>query len=193
MASGYWAPLAVGTADGPTLTAAAAATCLPITAAFTFPPNAIGVGTVLRVKAMGRCSQVITTPGTFRLDVRLGGLVILDSGPLAMETSVARTTEPWWAEAMIVCRAVGIVGTASFFGFWNISYSGLVGGVLGSAGDVSTLISAGASGPDAAPAATTLANTTISNTLDLFFTQTVATGSLTVHNYVLESGSVALT
>jgi hypothetical protein len=41
--------------------------------------------------------------------------------------------------------------------------------------------------PVSAPAVGTGFDTTASQKLDVFFTQTVATGSLTVHNYILEA------
>lgn len=192
MASGYWSPLAIGVADGPTLTAAAAATCLPVTAKFTFPPNSIAIGTMLRIKAMGRVSSVVTTPGTMRFDIRLGGTVCFDTGAYALRTTAA-TTVPWWLEIILTCRAVGSGTSANFFGFGQLQAENLIGGVAASAGSNSSIISASASGGDAAPAVGGGFDSTISNTFDMFFTQTVATGSMTVHNFLMESGSIALT
>jgi hypothetical protein len=190
MASGYWAPLAIGVADGPTLTAASAASCMPVTAKFTFPPNSISIGTVLRVTALGRVSSAVTTPGTMRFDLRLGGTVICDSGPYALRTTVA-TTVPWRLEILATCRAVGPSG--NFFGFFNLQSQNLIGGVSAATGDNSSIVSSVATGGDAAPAVGGAIDTTVSNSFDMFFTQTVATGSLTVHEFVMESGSIALT
>lgn len=189
MASGYWSPLAIGVADGPTLTAAAAATCLPVTALYTFPPNSVQIGTTLRITAMGRVSTVVTTPGTMRFDVRLGGTVIYDSGAYVLRTTVA-TTVPWWFEALITCRANGASG--NFFGFGRLQSQNLIGGVSAATGDSTSIVSAVSTGGDAAPAVGGSVNTTISNAFDFFFTQTAATGSLTVHNFVMETGSVFL-
>lgn len=192
MASGYWSPLAIALGDGPTLTAAAAATCLPVTAKFTFPPNSIAVGTVLRMKAQGRISNVVTTPGTARLDVRLGGIVMHDTGALTLN-AVAKTTLPWWWECMMVCRTVGSGTAATFFAFSSLQSESIVGSPLASAGGSGSIISAAAAGPETAPAVGGGFDSTVSNTFDVFFTQTVATGSFTVHNLVLESGAIALT
>ena len=79
MASGYWAPLAIATNDVPTLTAAAAATCLPTTAKYTWAQNAVVPGYMIRVKMAGRISCVVTTPGTARLDFRIGGNIFFDT------------------------------------------------------------------------------------------------------------------
>lgn len=189
MASGYWAPLAIASADGPTLTAAASATCLPVTALYTFSPNAFVVGGTLRVRAAGRISCVVTTPGTARIDIRLGGTVIFDTGPLNLNTT-AKTTVPWWFDCDMTCRAVGAAG--NFFSFGMFTSSAIIGSPAATAGGNGGLVSAVSGGPATAPAVGGNINTTISNTFDCFFTQTVATGSFTVHNFVMEAGAVAV-
>lgn len=192
MASGYWSPLAIASADGPTLTAAAAASCLPVTARFTFPPNSMAVGTALHVNAQGRISCVATTPGTARFDIRLGGVVVFDTGPMNLNI-VAKTTLPWWFDIRMIVRSVGSATAATIFGFINFQSEAVIASPLGTAGGSGSLLSAVSGGPESAPAAGAGFDSTISNTFDCFFTQTVATGSLTVHNFILESGAVALT
>ena len=189
MASGYWAPLAIGTGDGPTLTAASAATCLPVSAKITFPPNSIQAGSVLRVTAKGRISCVVTTPGTARFDIRLGATVVFDSGAMNLNTT-AQTTVPWWLDLEITCRTAGSSG--NFFGFSRFQSVAVVGSAAVTAGGNGALISSVSGGPGTAPAVGNSVDLTASNTFDMFFTQTVATGSFTVHNFMLESGSVAL-
>lgn len=191
MASGYWAPLAVAVADGPILSTGAntAATCLPVTAKYTFAPNSLLVGTCLRITAHGRISCVITTPGTARMDVRLGGTVMYDSGALALNT-VAKTTLPWWFDCFIVVRAVGSGTNANAFGFGRLHSEAIVGSPLGSTGGSGLLLSAVSGGVESAPAVGGGFDSTVSNAFDCFFTQTVTTGSFTVHNFVLESGSI---
>jgi hypothetical protein len=189
MASGYWAPLAIGTGDGPTLTAAAAATCLPVSAKITFPPNSIQAGSVLRITAKGRISCVVTTPGTARFDVRLASTVVFDTGALNLNTT-AQTTVPWWLDLEITCRTAGSSG--NFFGFGRFQSVAVVGSAAVTAGGNGALISSVSGGPGTAPAVGSNVDLTVSNTFDMFFTQTVATGSFTVHNFMLESGSVAL-
>jgi hypothetical protein len=190
MASGSWTPLAVGTADGPTLTAAAAATALPVTAKFTFPPNSIQVGTTLRIRAQGRISCVVTTPGTARFDLRLGGTVIFDTGALNLNV-VAKTTLPWWLDIDATCRTAGSSG--NFFGFGKWTSEAYINTAVATTGPApGSVISSVSGGPETAPAVGGNVDLTASNAFDFFFTQTVATGSFTVHNFVLESGSPAL-
>jgi len=191
MASGYWSPLAISSADGPTLTAAAAASMLPVTSLFTFPPNAFAVGSALRITAQGRISCVVTTPGTARFDIRLSsGIVAFDSGAMNLNI-VVKTTLPWWLDILLVCRSVGTTGT--FFGFSKFQSEAVIGSALATVGGNGSLLSSVSGGPETAPAVGGSVNTTIANTFDCFFTQTVATGSLTCHNFILESGAIALT
>lgn len=188
MAGGYWSPIAVGVGDGPTLTAAAAATCLPVTAKVNIPANGFIVGNVLRVRAMGRISCVITTPGTARFSLLLGGTTIFDSGPMNLNI-VAKTTVPWWLEIEAVCRVGGASG--QFFGFSRFQTEAVVGSAVDTAGGNGALVSSVSGGPGTAPALGGTVDLTVTNALDMFFTQTAGTGSMTVHNFLAETGMVA--
>jgi len=70
-AQGWQETLISALADGPTLTAAAAASCIPTAAKITLPNNFLQVGRMLKVTLYGRISCVVTTPGTARFDLRL--------------------------------------------------------------------------------------------------------------------------
>lgn len=183
MASGYPTILAIASGDGPTLTAAAAATALPVTAKYTFQANGFAIPQVLRLTMTGRVSCVITTPGTFRLDVRYGGTVIADTTALNMNI-VAHTNVPWWCDFIIPVRAIG--ATANFFGFSRTTSSALILGSTGAVSGNNTTVSTNA-GPDSAPTVGGNVDITAAGAFDVFFTQTVATGSFTMHTLLLES------
>lgn len=189
MASGFVSPLAIATGDGPTLTAASAATCLPVTAKYTFAPNSIQQGTNLVVHAHGRISCVVTTPGTARFDVRLGGTVVFDTGAMNLNTT-AQTTVPWRLIIDLTCRAGGSSG--NFIGFSDFTSVAVVGSASVTTGGNGEFISSVSTGPGGAPAVGGNVDLTASNTFDMFFTQTVATGSLTVHSLALWSASALL-
>lgn len=188
MASGFGQLLAIGTADGPAVTGTGGATAIPVNCKYIFPPNAFGVGTTLWIHAFGRISNVVTTPGTARLDLRFGSTVVFDTGPLTLN-AVAKTTLPWEFYAKLTCRAVGSSG--NFFGFGKFQSESIVGSPLASAGGSGSLLSAAAAGPETAPAVGANVDLTVSNALDFFFTQTVSSGSFTVHNFELWSYDVA--
>ena len=169
--------------DGPVLTAAAAATAIPTAAKITLPNNYFYVGRMLRVTATGRISSVITTPGTARFDLRIGAVVAFDSQAILLDTVAAHVNVGWKLDLLLTCRSIGS-GTAATLlgqGVWTCED---ILGVPATApkGVVSAILPW-----NAAPAVGTGFDSTAANTLDLFFTQTVATGSLTVHQFQVES------
>lgn len=168
--------------DGPTLTAAAAASCLPTYAPTTLPAGYWQIGRTWRITMSGRISCVVTTPGTARFDVRLGGTVVADTTAMPLNI-VAQTNVGWYLQWLLTCRAVGS-GTSS-----NIMHQGFW------LSPASILVPAPATGPgpggqmipyNTAPAVGSGFNSQSALTLDIFFTQTVATGSLIVHQAIIE-------
>jgi hypothetical protein len=168
--------------DGPTLTAAAAASCVPTYVPTTLPAGYWQIGRIWRIRAAGRISCAVTTPGTARFDVRLGGVVAFDSLAIPLNI-VAKTNVRWELEIMLTCRAVGsgtsanLMGSGQWFSEANI------------------LVPLPATGPgpggalipfNTAPVVGTGFNSQSALTLDMFFTQTVATGSMTMHQLMIE-------
>lgn len=168
--------------DGPTLTAAAAASMLPASAKITLPNNFFQVGKMLRIQAAGRMSSVITTPGTARFDVRIGaGVVVWDSLAILLDTVAAHVTMPWWLEILLTCRAIGTTG--NFMGVGRLTSENILGTPA-----ASPKAAALAMLPwNTAPVVGGNVDTTLASLLDMFFTQTVATGSLICHQYSCEA------
>lgn len=174
----WWQALVTAQGDGSALTAAAAASALPGQAKFTFPANLLKIGDEFRITASGRISCVVTTPGTARYDVRFGSTVVFDGLAMNLNTT-AQTNVPWWIDIRLVCRSVGSGTAAAFFGMGYFGSPAVVG---------SPAITAGGSGflvlPNStAPAVGNGFDSTVSNVIDFFFTQTVATGSMTLHTF----------
>lgn len=165
--------------DGPTLTAAAAASCIPTYIPTTLPAGYWQIGRSWRLRAGGRISCAVTTPGTARFDMRVGGVVVWDS--LAMPLNiVAQTNVAWVLDLALTCRAVGSGTTANMIGI----------GTWLSAASLNAAAPATGPGPggflvpfNTAPVVGTGFNSQSALTLDFFFTQTVATGSMTVHQF----------
>jgi hypothetical protein len=168
--------------DGPTLTAAAAASCVPTYVPTTLPAGYWQIGRIWRILASGRLSCVVTTPGTARFDLRLGGAVVFDT--LAMPLNiVAKTTRHWWLDVLLTCRAVGSGTSANLMGQ----------GIWLSETSINTALPSTGPGPggqmvpyNVTPAVGAGFNSQSALTLDFFFTQTVATGSMTVHQFLIE-------
>jgi hypothetical protein len=173
-----------GTVDGPTLTAAAAASCIPTPSRIILPNNYFYVGKQLKIVLNGRISCVATTPGTARFDVRMGPsgtIIVFDTGALNLNV-VAKTTVPFLWECWLTCRAVGNSTGTNFMGISRLTSEALVGAALPSAGGNGVLLA-----PVGTPAVGGGFDNTAANALDVFFTQTVATGSLTVHGYRVDA------
>lgn len=174
--------LAFANTDGPTLTAAAAASCLPAGGKIALGPGFFFYpGQMLHLFAHGRISVVATTPGTARFDFRLGGTVVFDTGALNLNTA-GKTTVPWWLEIYLTVRAIGAGTTANLMGVGNFQSEAVIGSPAPTAGGNGGLLA-----PVGTPAVGGGFDSTASLTTDLFFTQTVATGSLTLHTYKLIS------
>jgi hypothetical protein len=175
---GWPETLIVQQGDGPTLSAAAAATCLSAQGKKTLPANFFNyIGQTLRIEAAGRISSIITTPGTARFDIRLGGSVIFDSAAILLDTVAAHTTRQWRLVIDMTVRVVGSAGNFFGHGLWTCE------DILGTPatapkGSLSAVLPW-----NTTPAVGGNADFTTAGVLDMFFTQTEATGSMTVHQY----------
>lgn len=168
--------------DGPTLTAAATASCIPPAALRTLPANFFDtVGKTIRIKATGRISSLITTPGTARYDVRFGGTVVMDSLAILLDTVAGHTTVGWTLELVGTCRTIGTSANLFWQGTWTSE--DLLGVPATAPKGVLTAILPW----NAAPAVGSTFNSTVSQLVDMQFTQTAATGSMTLHTYTLEA------
>jgi len=168
--------------DGPTLTAAAAASCLPTYVPTTLPAGYWQIGRIWRITASGRISCVIATPGTARFDLRLAAVTVWDSLAIPLNI-VAKVNVPWYLEVLLACRAVGSGTSAALFGqgYWL--------------SEAALLVPLPATGPgpggntlpyNTAPVVGTGFDSTAANALDFRWTQTAATGSMTMHQFLIE-------
>lgn len=169
--------------DGPTATAAARASCIPTANRIVLPNNFFYIGRAIKILMNGRISCVVTTPGTARYDICMGSAgttIVYDTGAMNLNI-VAKTTVPWFFEALLVCRAVGNGTSTTFFPRGQWTSEALVGSALPTAGGNGSILV-----PTGAPAVGAGMDNTAASALDVFFTQTVATGSHTVHNYQVD-------
>lgn len=158
--------------DGPTLTAAAAASCLPTGAVYKLPANWFDIGRQLKLWAQGKVSTVITTPGTLRFDVRLGGTIVFDGLAILPDTVAPHSNVLWELEIMLTCRAIGNGTNANLMGSGKFFSEDKGSLFVALPWNTAPVVGAGF-------------NSVQDNTVDLFFTQTVATGSLTLQQYSL--------
>lgn len=185
MSLGYYETLASINADGTALTAAARASLLQGAGGkqglYTLAPNKLRVNDQLIIRAYGRISCVVTTPGTARFDLSfgVGGTACFDT--LAMPLNiVAKTNVSWGLEVLGTVRSIGNAGTIFWEGTWLSEAS------------INTAVPSTGPGPggqsvpyNTAPVVGSAVDMTVANILDFNFTQTVATGSCTLHQYHL--------
>lgn len=178
-----WENIITGITDGPTLTAAARASCIPTAERIVLPNKFFYPGRRIKFSMSGRISCAVTTPGTARLDICMGSAgttIVFDTGALNLNI-VAKTTVPWQFEAELICRAVGAGTSTTFFPKAWFASEAIVGAPLPSVGGNGFL-----NVPVGTPAVGAGMDNTAASALDVFFTQTVATGSFTVHNYSVD-------
>lgn len=179
--------LASSSIDGPALTASVAPTSiLSAESKITLPgagPYLYRVGQILRIRAHGRVSNIVTTPGTLTLDLRFGptsNIVIANGGAIALN-AVAKANVSWVLDWQLELRSIGSGTLATFMhqGTW-VSES-VVGSPLPSAGGAGTAML-----PSAAPAVGSGFNSNVDGILDLF-----ATWSLNNANSIQTHGFAA--
>lgn len=170
-------------ADGTALTASTSPTnILPTHAIFTLPQNYFQIGRVLFLKASGRISNIVTTPGTLTLDIRLGGVIAANGGAMALNT-VAKTNVPWYLEWMLTCRSVGSGTSATLMHQGNWMSESVIASPLPAAGGAGTHML-----PNAAPAVGTGFDSTTTLTVNLFATWSLNNAnSILVHQFALVS------
>lgn len=168
--------------DGPSLTAAATASCLPTYVPTSIPAGYWQIGRIWRITATGRISTVITTPGTARFDLRMGAVTVWDSLAIPLNI-VARTNALWKLDVVLTCRSVGTGTSATLFGM----------GTWFSDDNINVALPATGPGPggamvpfNTAPVVGTGFDSTVANALDFRWTQTAATGSMTMHQFLIE-------
>lgn len=176
---GWQETLITSQVDGTAVTAAAATTLLPAAAKYTLPANFFEIGRKITVKAWGRISSLITTPGTARFDVRFGGTVVFDGLAILLDSVAAHSNVGWYLQIELTCRAIGSAGNLAGQGFWTCE------DILGVPATAPKGVLTAILPWNSAPAVGSNFDTTTSQQVDLFFTQTAATGSITLHQYEL--------
>lgn len=160
---------------------------LPAHARRTIPANFFYIGQQLRLIATGRISNIVTTPGTLTLELRLGptsNIAAFSTAAMQMSTT-AHTNVAWWFEALLTVREIGNATTANMFGQGRFtSQAASLTAVADSATTPATLL-----GPNSAPAVGTGFDSTVANVADLFATFSIANAgnSIQTHQFSLQA------
>ena len=180
MQSGYCAVATAAQVDGTALTNSTTPTSiLPTGALWTFPTGWFAQpGNSLLVRASGRISTVVTTPGTLTLDLRLGSVIVATSQAFTLSTT-AKTNVSWYLEWLLTLRATG-AGTSANFMHQGVMTSEALGAST-TAGEAKSMCI-----PASAPAVGTGFDATAAQKLDMFATWSVASASNSIqcHQFI---------
>lgn len=152
---------------------------IPAAAKLTLPANYYNtVGQVLRCKAWGRVSNIVTTPGTLTFRLKFGSAVVSSATAITLNTT-AKTNVTWLLEFSLVLRAIGASANFMPIGYWNSE--SVVSSPAGTAGTFFL--------PASAPAVGSNFDSTASQQIDLSAQWSVANAGNTIqlHAYTLES------
>ncbi|RJP48702.1 MAG: hypothetical protein C4586_08255 [Anaerolineaceae bacterium] len=168
--------LIVGQADGTAYGASVTPTSIiPAAAVITLPANYFEIGKKLRIKVGGRISNIVTTPGTLTLDVRLGAVIAFTTQAIQLNAT-AKTNVSFLAEFELTCRAIGSGTSANLMGMGCITSESVSAAATGAV----TVVA-----PASAPAVGTGFDSTAAQALNVFGTWSIndAGNTLTVHTY----------
>lgn len=140
-------------------------------------------GDEIIVEAAGRVSNIVTTPGTLTLKLKLGSIAVWDSGAIQLN-AVAKTNVPWHLRVPLTCRAVGSGTTANLLGIGEFQSESIVGSPAPTAGGNGSLLV-----PVGAPVVGAGFDSTAAQTLDLTATFSIANAgnAIQCHQFRLQS------
>lgn len=143
------------------------------------PAGFLDVGKQLLLRASGKISNVVTTPGTLTLDVNFlksgpTNVVVAQSSAFGLNV-VAKTDVAWYLELLMTCLTVGNGTTATLISQGKFTSESVVGSPAPSAGGSGTL-----SWVAATPAAGNGFDSTADQTIDLFATFSVNTATTSI-------------
>lgn len=179
-------PFIVTGEDGSALTNSTTPTSiLPASRKFTLPAYYFDmVGKAIRVRASGRISTVVTTPGTLTIDIKFGSVVVFSSGAMTLNTT-AQTNVNWIYDSILISRALGASTSANMIGQGTFVSHAVIGSPAPTAGGAGEHVLP----YNAAPAVGTGYDSTASQVIDIVATWSVAnaSNSITMHMAIIEA------
>lgn len=168
--------------DGTAVTGTSAGSLLPAQANWTVPANYLDyVGKRLRLRAAGRISNIVTTPGTLTLTFKFGSTIVATSQAMQLN-AVAKTNVSWILDWAFDLRTIGAAASFMHTGIWQSeSVVGSGTGAAGSSGSGQLVI------PASAPAVGSTFSSTTAQISDLQATFSLTGNSIQLHQYYLEA------
>lgn len=174
----YVETLVVSSADGAAYGASVTPTSIIAASdVITLPANYFVPKKKLKLRIAGRISNIVTTPGTLTLDVRLGAVIAFTTQAIQLNAT-AKTNVTFIADFDLTCRTIGSGTDAKLIGTASISSESVSAAATG----VATVLA-----PASAPAVGTGFDSTAAQAVNVYGTWSVndAGNTLTVHTYEL--------
>lgn len=183
---GYQTTIVEAQADGTAVSGTTETTLLAGTACRIILPSGYlnRVGRRLGVRASGRISNIVTTPGTITFRFKLGtsGTPIAVATSSAIQLNVnAKTNVGWWLDLSMLVRAIGTGTSATIMAQGTWQSESVVGSGVPSAGGAGS-----AMWQAATPVVGTGFDSTIQNFVDLSAQFSLTGNSIQVHTFALE-------
>lgn len=131
---GFVQTLIASQVDGAALSNTTTATSITHgTALIQLVPQYFYIGKSWRLRATGRISTVVTTPGTLLLEMRFGSVLAFTSGLMTLNI-VAKTNVGWILDVLMTCRAIGTSTSANLIGQGTWTSEAVIGNPLPTVG-----------------------------------------------------------
>ncbi len=150
----------------------------------TLPANYLTIGSKFRISALLALSNIVTTPGTFAIQIMMGSIVAFTTGNIQLNAT-AHTSLPLVFEAVLRVDSIGSGTTAKFLG--QSKMTGIQPTLT--AAQVDAVNTSGSFlGPVTLPAVGTGFDSTIANILDFWvgFSISNSGNGVTVQDYMVE-------
>jgi hypothetical protein len=181
---GFQTTLVEAQGDGTAVTGTAEATLLPGAARISIPSNYLfRPGKRLHVVATGRISNIVTTPGTLTMRVKLGptaNISVAQSSAWQLN-AVAKTNVTWILDLTMTLRSIGSGTGATFFANGQWTSESVVGSPVPASGGPG-----GHVWQASAPAVGTGFDSSVDNTFDLTAQFSLTGNSIQLHTFGLE-------
>lgn len=181
--TGFSWPELIARADaaGAAVTGTTATTLLHPSSKALIPANLLRVGHRFRMRASGIISNIVTTPGTLTLDVRLAGVVAFNGGAVQLN-AVAKTNVTWVLDLDLAVLSIGSGTDATIRGSGTWVSESMVGSPLPSVGGAGVAML-----PATSPGAGTGFDSSAAVSVDLFAKFSLSGNSIQALDYELIS------
>jgi hypothetical protein len=181
---GYQTTLIEAQSDGTAVTATTEGSLLPGAAKIFIPSGYHNrIGKRYAVRASGRISNIVTTPGTLTLRFKHGptaNIAVAQSSAIQLN-AVAKTNVSWYLDLTFTLRSIGNGTAGTFFAMGTWTSESVVGSPVPASGGAGT-----AQWQASAPAVGTGFDTSIDNQIDLTAQFSLTGNSIQLHTFALE-------